>query len=539
MTEPTRRRVRRAATLLFALLLAAHAADALARVGGGHTYSSGSSHSSSSHSSSGGSSGGGEASAELVWLLIRLTFEYPQVMIPLWGVVAAAWWWSERRPTGHAAVFDRMSPAGSGPGAPLGAGPFTEAWRRLAEQDSALSRPVLEDHLQLVWRRAWAAVADPSADAALATWASPGVLRELRGLAPTGAARDDRGARGAVSDVVIAGLELVALRVDATPHELVARFRGSRVEAPPTGGAGRAEHVYTEETWTFSRAPGARSLAPDVVHRMGCPSCGAALQVDPMGRCAACETAVTTGQLAWRATQVRQDVRRVLNTRAADERGELLHPHIDVEPGWHAPTVFDPDLARQARALIGREHAHSEAGPGAEPLSALEGRVRATFAALQAAWDAGDWDAARPYTTDTSWNTLRFWIERYKAQKLRNRVRDPKIERMRLTRVTLDAWYESATFRVWARAVDWVEDADGDVVGGSDKQPRRFSEYWTFVRAVGAKRHDDDATRCPSCGAPLDRVNAAGVCGYCDSVLTTGAYDWVLTRIDQAEGYTG
>jgi hypothetical protein len=271
---------------------------------------------------------------------------------------------------------------------------------------------------------------------------------------------------------------------------------------------------------------------------MGCPSCGSALQVDALGRCVACAGAVTTGQLSWRVTEARVDQRRVLRTSVAEDRAVLLHPHIDVEPGWHAPTVFDPELARQARALIGREHAHSEDGPGAEPLAALEGRVRTTFAALQAAWDAGDWDAARPYTTDTSWNTLRFWIERYKRLQLRNRVRDPQIERMRLTRVTLDAWYESATFRVWASAVDWVEDAEGDVVGGSDQKPRKFSEYWTFVRAVGAKRRADDATRCPSCGAPLDKVNAAGVCGYCDSVLTTGAYDWVLTRIDQAEGYS-
>ena len=38
--------------------------------------------------------------------------------------------------------------------------------------------------------------------------------------------------------------------------------------------------------------------------------------------------------------------------------------------------------------------------------------------------------------------------------------------------------------------------------------------------------------------ALIHKLAAAGVCGYCDSVLTTGAYDWVLTRIDQAEGYS-
>jgi hypothetical protein len=44
---------------------------------------------------------------------------------------------------------------------------------------------------------------------------------------------------------------------------------------------------------------------------------------------------------------------------------------------------------------------------------------------------------------------------------------------------------------------------------------------------------------CPSCGAPLDNVNAAGICGYCDGKITSGRFDWVLSRIEQAEAYQG
>jgi hypothetical protein len=31
----------------------------------------------------------------------------------------------------------------------------------------------------------------------------------------------------------------------------------------------------------------------------------------------------------------------------------------------------------------------------------------------------------------------------------------------------------------------------------------------------------------------------AGVCGYCDAKITTGAFDWVLSRIEQDESYVG
>ena len=106
--------------------------------------------------------------------------------------------------------------------------------------------------------------------------------------------------------------------------------------------------------------------------------------------------------------------------------------------------------------------------------------------------------------------------------------------------VVRDAWYESITVRLWASARDFVERVeDGAVVGGNERVRRRFSEYWTFLRAAGSGASATDGTRCPSCGAPLDRISQAGVCGYCEARITTGRFDWVLTRIDQPEVYQG
>ena len=31
----------------------------------------------------------------------------------------------------------------------------------------------------------------------------------------------------------------------------------------------------------------------------------------------------------------------------------------------------------------------------------------------------------------------------------------------------------------------------------------------------------------------------AGQCGYCSSRVTTGDFDWVLSRIEQDDSYTG
>ncbi|HMV67907.1 MAG TPA: TIM44-like domain-containing protein, partial [Myxococcota bacterium] len=197
-----------------------------------------------------------------------------------------------------------------------------------------------------------------------------------------------------------------------------------------------------------------------------------------------------------------------------------------------ARTLRDPGLAAALRAFRGRHPAFDRA--------AAEARFQHVFVALQEAWGKGRWDDARPYTTDMAWNTLRFWIDRYQRAGLVNRVADARVESMELARVTVDAWYESFTLHIRATLRDWVEDANTHkVVAGDPDAEHRFSEYWTFIRAVGSGDASGDPTRCPSCGAPLDRVNAAGTCGYCDSVITTGRFDWVLSRIEQAEVYRG
>ena len=48
-----------------------------------------------------------------------------------------------------------------------------------------------------------------------------------------------------------------------------------------------------------------------------------------------------------------------------------------------------------------------------------------------------------------------------------------------------------------------------------------------------------DPSKCPNCGAPLDKINMAGVCEYCGGKVISGAFDWVLAVITQDEEYTG
>jgi predicted lipid-binding transport protein (Tim44 family) len=497
----SRRHAARALSLgLIAAAALLVANEAGARVGGGQTFSTGSRGSSSG--------GGGSGDGELVWLLIRLVIEVPEIGVPLVIIVALCALYLMHQDSKTIRDINRV--VVHHPSSRVGRSD-SAAWAELMTRDPALSRPVLDDFLQLVYRRAYAAVGT-------ADW--PALAPFINDRARQAIEAPLQGAT--VDEVVVASARVDGVQISPADARLTVRFIASRLERRGSD----ARRAYVEETWTFRRGADARSLSPDDTTRLGCPSCGAAVRCDTMGRCTHCGTAITAGQLQWQAVEARTDVHRPL------DRPEIGLTAGGADGSMFQPTVRDPALAAELRKLTAR---HPDFSP-----ADFDRRARFAFIRLQEAWGAGRWNDARPFCTDTSWNTLRFWVERYAAVGLRNRTADVTIERLEIVKVQQDAWYEAITVRIWASMRDWMEDAKtAEVVGGNAHQPHKFSEYWTFLRATGTGAKSGDPSRCPSCGAPLDQINAAGECGYCHTVVTTGKFDWVLTRIDQAEVYRG
>ena len=70
-----------------------------------------------------------------------------------------------------------------------------------------------------------------------------------------------------------------------------------------------------------------------------------------------------------------------------------------------------------------------------------------------------------------------------------------------------------------------------------DRTVRPFTEDWTFQRSVGVATTEKPGTlenTCPSCGAPV-ALNQIGECRYCKAAVTSGKFDWVVSRIEQDE----
>lgn len=327
-----------------------------------------------------------------------------------------------------------------------------------------------------------------------------------------------RGKALSVTDVVVGTCSLEAALVQGGNLQLRVRFESNYLEN--TGSDQQA--FVAEERWTFSRKLGSLTQIPEGATKLACPGCGFSGDFPSSGECPQCNRTNQQGQLDWVVTNI-----QVLNL-------ETFTPHQaeggGVEAGTNLPTIVHPQLGVRRRELEARH-------PDFQ-LSEFEQKVREVFLAINQAWNDRDWAKARPYETDALFRTHRYWIEDYLRRGQINQLGQIQLSQVVLSNIVLDAFYESITVRLYASMTDCTVDAkSGKVLFGDSKRARSFTEYWTFIRRVGSKSTRGTTSQCPSCGASLDRVNQAGICEYCDSLITKGDFGWVLSNIEQDEVY--
>ena len=68
--------------------------------------------------------------------------------------------------------------------------------------------------------------------------------------------------------------------------------------------------------------------------------------------------------------------------------------------------------------------------------------------------------------------------------------------------------------------------------------PLQGSEQNPSIRGAGVRGAPRADKLCPSCGVPL-AVSMAGNCEYCGTLVTSGDFDWVLSKIEQDDVYAG
>lgn len=482
--------------LLAGAVFLASGAAAFARVGGGGGYSGG----------GGGDHGGGDAGLVfgLIRLLIWLVFAHPIIGIPLLIVIVIvlvnmAKSGALSRSVGeHARVFPQPPPS------PRTAANLTP----VRATDPFFSEPVFIDFAQLVYARAQE-MRGTGRREPLEAWMAGAAIDTLFA---------DRAGLDAVGEVVFGATRIVSAATESGFVRIDVAFEANVTESR----AGARAQLVCRETWSFRRKAGVRSPEPARMRALGCVSCGSTLEPKADGSCPSCGGARRGGLTQWEVGAIPNVARRPLAPPELD-----LDDGGGVERGTQLPTILDPRLPAAKRAFEGRHADHD--------WPAFEARVRAAFLALQDAWSRRDWERARPFETDALFQTHRFWMERFAAFALVNHVEEVAVLRIDLAKIDLDAFYESITVRIFARALDWTEDASGKVVAGSKSNASTFSEYWTFLRAIPGSV--TPPASCPSCGAALPQGGGSIVCPSCGGRLVGDAVDWVASRIEQDDAY--
>lgn len=378
------------------------------------------------------------------------------------------------------------------------------ALQPLLEDDPNFSLPVFREFAVLLYSQAM--LERPAGFAHSRPYLSPTALKTLAG----------RSRANRVTDVVVGTCLLQSARVEGDQVYLQVRFEANYLEKSGTSD----QAIVANETWTFTRKKGSLTRIPEGASKLACPGCGFAGDFPSDGQCPQCGRTNSQGQLDWLVAKILVQGLEPFKPHQAEGGG--------VEAGTNLPTLVHPQLPVRKRELEARHPDFS--------MAQFESKVREIFMAINEAWSERDWTRARPFESDAIFRTHRYWIEDYLRKGQINRLERIQLTSIVLSNIVLDAFYESITVRLYASMADYTVDAaTGKVLYGDAKNSRSFSEYWTFIRRVGHKAAR--SAGCPSCGASLNRVNQAGICEYCDSLITKGDFGWVLSNIEQDEVY--
>ena len=289
-------------------------------------------------------------------------------------------------------------------------------------------------------------------------------------------------------------------------------------EATCLGSDGR--RYFREESWSFDKRADVLSPDPETALELGCPNCGANGDTKQRGVCPYCGQKVNDGAFGW--TVLERKVREHVVLPPLQLGGS------QAEHGTDLPTLVSPELQSYFEGLKRRDPKFDETN--------FKGEVEKKFLQIQQAWSSGDTATLRRLETESLYNTHRYWLERYRAEGLQNKLSEVDVQMVEIVKGSADKFFDIVPCRISTSLIDVTVDRNGKVLQGHPDRPTLFSEYWTFIRKLRYK--EGLAEGCPNCGASL-KVDEGGCCEYCEQRLTTGNYGWVLSEIVQDEEYEG
>ncbi|TYK66540.1 TIM44-like domain-containing protein [Colwellia echini] len=167
-------------------------------------------------------------------------------------------------------------------------------------------------------------------------------------------------------------------------------------------------------------------------------------------------------------------------------------------------------------------------------------RVENAFYLIKKAWSEHDMSSVRGFITDGIFQRYSIQFEIQKNHQRHRKLVDVAIHHCELVGIEADKFFETLHFKISSQARHITLNTNKT---NSDKQPHKLPaftysvEYWTYIRLPGVKTRSQPGLLegvCPNCGSTL-LLNKFEQCQACDSLVTSGEYDWILAKITKEE----
>lgn len=159
------------------------------------------------------------------------------------------------------------------------------------------------------------------------------------------------------------------------------------------------------------------------------------------------------------------------------------------------------------------------------------------FVKLQNAWADRDLETLRPLVSAELFDQYSKNIQNYIASKKINKLERISTNFGELVSFTQDNEKDTLVVAVNSSMVDYIIDEESGKILKGDNSTKITNTYlMKFTRKKGVLTEEGTSklktTNCPNCGAPTT-ITSSGRCPYCNSVITTGSHDWVLSGIER------
>lgn len=257
------------------------------------------------------------------------------------------------------------------------------------------------------------------------------------------------------------------------------------------GGEGRSRFT---EFWTFIRKPGAQTKNDKGLIEGHCPNCGTLLELNLYEKCSSCGAMIKSGAYDWVLSEITQPEEWVVKTP------ETL-------PGVAELQKKDPAFSVQQ----------------------LEDRSSVIFWRWVQSQQSGDIAALRKMADDACCETVAKTFQP-SGDGVRHYFGDCAVGAVDLHGLLSEDGGTLALVTIRWSGANYIAASSGPK---KTAEPHIIQQTYVLYRQAGVITADEaglSSAHCPNCGAAIGRLDD-NACEYCQTVLNTGATDWVLHEI--------